>query len=242
MKAIVIKNAKTVKEPAYIDVLYPALYKNKKNARFLDDSRVQTLLTCGLYKTILEDVLEDIGTNSSVLQVGCTFGPQIEQTADKVGRYGKYVIVDVLDSELDRVREKLIDKKIDFELHDARKPFSGAYDTVICWMLLHELPDVSREKVINNILSAVKDGGRAIFIDYNRPSDFNLLRFLLKPFNRLFFPFAENLWNTPIKNYAHKDSHFSWYKKTYGGKLYQKVVAVRRVSDAIKPVTKQSFY
>ena len=211
MNTISTQNAKTIKEPAYIDALYASIYKNKKNFRLLDDQRIQSILTCGMYKTMLEDVLEDIGTNSSVLQIGCTFG-------------------------------NLIGKKVDFKLHDARKPFDSSYDTVICWMLLHELPEISRQKVINNALNAVKDGGKAIFIDYNRPSDFNLLRFILKPFNRLFFPFVESLWKTPIKNYAQKQTHFSWYKKTFGAKMYQKVVAVRRVSDAAKPETKQSFY
>ena len=242
MNTISTQNAKTIKEPAYIDALYASIYKNKKNFRFLDDQRVQSILTCGMYKMMLEDVLEDIGTNSSVLQIGCTFGNQMEQTAEKVGKYGQYVIADVLNTSLDAAREKLIGKKVDFKLHDARKPFDGSYDTVICWMLLHELPEISRQKVINNALNAVKDGGKAIFIDYNRPSDFNLLRFILKPFNRLFFPFAESLWKTPIKNYAQKQTHFSWYKKTFGAKMYQKVVAVRRVSDVAKPETKQSFY
>ena len=242
MKTISVKNAKITKEPAYIDALYPLIYKNTNMSRFLDDSRIQNILTFGFYKKMLEDLLEDIGTNSTVLQMGCTFGPQIEKTADKIGRYGTYVLADILKSELDRAKEKLIDKKIDFEIHDVRKPLSRKYDTVLCVMLLHELPEVSRTKVINNALDAVKEGGKAIFIDYNRPSDLNLLRFLLKPFNRLFFPFTESLWKKTIKSYAKKEAYFSWYKKTYAAGMYQKVVAVRHTSEPQKQVTKPSFY
>jgi len=242
MKTISVKNAKITKEPAYIDVLYPLIYKNIKMARFLDDNRIQNILTFGFYKQMLEDMLEDIGTNSTVLQMGCTFGPQMEKTADKIGRYGTYVLTDILKSELNRAKEKLIDKKIDFEIHDVRKPLSRKYDTVLCIMLLHELPEISRQKVINNALDAVKEGGKAIFIDYNRPSDLNLLRFLLKPFNRLFFPFTESLWKKTIKSYAKKEAYFSWYKKTYAAGMYQKVVAVRHTSEPQKQVTKPSFY
>ncbi len=242
MKSIIVKNAKTTKEPAYIEALYKKLYKNTKISRFMDDQRIQNFLTLGFYNKVTEEILEDIGTNSSVLQTGCTFGNQIEKTADKIGRYGNYVLVDVLQSELDRVKEKLVDKKIDFEIHDVRKPLSGKYDTVLCLMLLHEVPKISRAKVINNVLDAVKENGKAIFIDYNKPSKWNLLRIILKPFNRLYFPFIESLWKNPIKSYAAKERHFSWYKKTYAGGIYQKVTAVRIASDEKKPETKPSFY
>ena len=241
-KINIIKNAKTVKEQLYISELYPHLYHNKKFYRFLDDDRVQTILSLGFKNKLIDEMLEDIKTNSSVLQIGCTFGGQMQKTADKVGRYGTYVITDVLPEQVNRAREQLIDKKIDFEIHDARKPFSNKYDTVICFMLLHELPETSKTKVINNALDALKQGGSAIFIDYNKPSEWNLLRFFLKPFNRLYFPFVEKLWEKGIKSYALKKEHFSWNKKTYGSRMFQKVVAVRQISDEKKPETKPSFY
>lgn len=242
IKTNTVKNSKIVKEPLYLSELYGFLYHNHNLEKLMDDDRVQAMLTFGFNNKLINEMLEEIGTNSSVLQVGCTFGSQMQKTADKIGRYGTYVITDVSNEQLERAREQLIDKKIDFELHDARKPFNGKYDSVICFMLLHELPEVSREKVINNVLDAVKNGGRALFIDYNKPSNWNILRFLLKPFNRLFFPFVEKLWENPIKNYARKNTHFSWYKKTYGAKMFQMVMAVRRVSDEKKPDVKPSFY
>ena len=241
-KINVIKNSKVVKEPLYLSELYPLIYHNKKMYRFLDDDRVQNVLSFGFKKKIIADMLEDIKTNSSVLQIGCTFGLQMQKTADKIGRYGTYVVTDVSSEQLERAREQLIDKKIDFEIHDARKPFSKKYDTVICFMLLHELPEVSRKKVIDNALSAVNQGGQVIFVDYNKPSEWNLLRFVLKPLNRLFFPFVEKLWENPIKSYAGKAAHFSWDKKTYAAKMFQKVVAVRQISDEKKPEAKPSFY
>jgi len=242
MKANVIKNSKIVKEPLYLKELYGFMYHRGKLCRFLDDDRVQAAISCGFRKKLVDELLAEIQTNSSVLQIGCTFGTQMQKTADKIGRYGSYVVTDVLQEQLDRSREQLIDKKIDFEVHDARKPFSQKYDTVICFMLLHELPEISRQKVINNALDAVKQGGKAVFIDYNKPSDWNLMRFLIKPFNRLFFPFIEKLWNNPIKNYATKNAHFIWEKKTYGARMFQKVVAIRQVADEKKPEIKPSFY
>jgi len=242
IKANVINNSKIVKEPLYVEELYSFLYHNKKLEKFLDDDRIQTLLTFGYNQKIIDDMLEDVGTNSSVLQIGCTFGSQIKKTAEKIGVYGSYTVVDASKDQLARSREHLIDQKVNFELYDARKPFSKKYDTVICFMLLHELPQNSREKLINNALDAVRDGGRALFIDYHQPSSWNVLRFILKPFNRLFFPFVEKFLETPIKNCARKSTHFAWYKKTYGAKMFQKVIAVRRISDEKRPDTKPSFY
>lgn len=241
-KANVIKNSKIVKEPLYLSELYGFMYHGGKLGRLMDDDRIQALVTCGFKNKLIEEVLSDIQTNSSVLQIGCTFGSQMQRTADKIGRYGSYVVIDVMPEQLERARGQLIDKKIDFELHDARKPLSKKYDVVICFMLLHELPENSRHKVINNALDAVKKGGKAIFVDYNKPSEWNILRFPLKPFNRLFFPFIEKLWETPIKNYALHNEHFVWEKKTYGARMFQKVVAIRQISDEKKPESKPSFY
>lgn len=241
-KVNIVKNAKIVKEPLYLRALYPLLYHNKKVYRFLDDDRIQSILSLGFRKKIITDILENIKTNSNVLQIGATFGTQMQKTADKIGRYGSYVISDVLPEQLERAKGQLIDKKITFELHDGRKPFSDKYDTVICFMLLHELPEASRRKVINNALDAVQNGGQVIFVDYNKPSDWNPLRFILKPFNRLFFPFIEKLWETPIKSYARQNTHFLWDKKVYAGRMFQKIIAVRQISDEKKPETKPSFY
>jgi len=237
-----VKTSQTVIEPAYLRGLYGFLYSGTHLAKFLDDDRIQTLLTFGFETKLIDDMLEDIGTNSSVLQIGCTFGSQMQKTAEKIGKYGSYVVADVSKTQLKEAKTKLINQKIEFKLHDARKPFNAKYDTVICFMLLHELPETSRSKIINNALDAVKTGGKVLFIDAHEPLRLNVLRYILKPFNRLFFPFTEKLWTTPIKDYARKSAHFIWYQKTYGMEMFQKVTAVRKVSDEKKPTTKPSFY
>lgn len=228
--------------PAYLKVLYGFLYHPHAKKSLLDDDRTQSLLTFGYNNVIINDLVEEIGTNSNVLQIGCTFGSQMLQTAEKIGSYGTYTIADVLPSELERAQKKLERQKVEFKCHDARFPFEKKYDTVICFMLLHELPENSRQKVINNALDAVGEKGKAIFIDYNKPSKWNILRLFLKPFNRLYFPFTEKLWEKEVRLYALKESHFIWYQKTFGGKAYQKVVAVRKISDYKKPDMRPSFY
>jgi len=242
MKYNMVKSSKVVKTPAYVREIYGKIYENEKISRFLDDERIVTMMTFGQQNKLVNDLVKEISTNSKVLQMGCTFGRQIEAVAEKIGAYGKYVIVDVCQKQLERCRSKAIYQKIDFQSHDASKAFSEKYDTVICYMLLHELPPVTKAKVINNALNCIEEGGKVIFVDYHNPAKWNLLRFFIKPFNRLYQPFAENMWKKNIESYVKHKEYFSWRKKTYFGKLYQKTVAVRQIPNYEKPATKSSFY
>ena len=214
MKYNIIKSSKVVKTPAYVKEIYGKIYENEKVSRFFDDDRIVSLMTLGQQNKMVADVVKEISTNSSVLQMGCTFGKQIESVAEKVGSYGRYVVADVC----------------------------AKFDTVICYMLLHEVPPVTKAKIINNALNCVEEGGKVIFVDYHNPSRWNLLRFFLKPFNRLYQPFAESMWDKSIESYAKNKEHFSWRKKTYFGRMYQKVVAVRQIPSFEKPASKSNFY
>lgn len=242
MKYNVVKNSKVVKIPAYVREIYGKIYDSEKISRFLDDDRIVSFLTLGQQSKMVDDLVKEISTNSSVLQMGCTFGYQIEAVSEKIGAYGRYVIADVNAKQLARCRSKTIYQKINFQSQDVSKAFSEKFDVVICYMLLHELPPVTRAKVINNALNCVDEGGKVVFIDYNKPSKWNILRYLIKPFNRLYQPFAESLWKNSIDTYAKHKEHFSWRKKTYLGKMYQKTVAIRQIPSYERPVTKTSFY
>lgn len=242
MKYNMVKSSKAVKTPAYVKEIYGKIYENEKLCRFLDDERITSLMTFGMQNRMVEDLVKEISTNSKVLQIGCTFGKQIEAVAEKIGAYGKYVIVDVCPQQLERCRSKAIYQKIDFKSHDGSRALSEKFDTVICYMLLHQLPPASKAKVINNALESVEEGGKIIFVDYHQPAKWNLLRFIFKPFNRLYQPFAESMWKRSIESYARHKEHFSWRKKTYGGKMYQKVVAVRQIPVIEKHEKKPSFY
>ncbi len=242
VKYNMVKSSKAVKLPAYVKEIYGKIYENEKLCRYLDDERIVSFMTFGLQNRMVNDVVKEISTNSKVLQIGCTFGRQIEAVAEKIGAYGKYVIADVCPQQIERCRSKAIYQKIDFRSYDGSRPMGEKFDTVICYMLLHELPPVTKAKVINAALDSVDEGGKVIFVDYHQPSKWNLWRFVLKPFNRLYQPFAESMWKYGIESYAKNKEFFSWRKKTYGAKMYQKTVAVRQVPSYVKPPAKSSFY
>ena len=92
---------------------------------------------------------------------------------------------------------------------------------------MHELPPLSKIRVVDNALNLIKTGGKVIFIDYHNPSKWNPFRYFIRMFNRLYQPFAEKLWERSIDMYATKKAGYSWRKTTYYGGMYQKVVVTK---------------
>ena len=236
-----VKYSKLVKTPAYYKQFYAKFYENEKICHFLDNDKVLYVLSQGLYPKLVQDVVKEISTNSNVLQMGCTFGSQIEAVSDKIGPYGEYTVIDISDKQLARCQSKVVYNKVNFEYYDARRSLNQKFDTVICFLLLHEMPAVSRTKLINNALESIEEGGKVIFIDYNKPKKTNPFWWFIRAFNRIFQPFAEDLWKFNIQKHALNAQKFSWRKKIYRSGLYQKVVA-KKLSKTQKNINNPNFY
>lgn len=215
--------------PPYIRDIYSWLYLNPRLYNFLNKEKVQNILTLGQHSRLIDELNKEISTGSKILQIGITLGGQISQTAYSLSNKGEYTIMDILPHLLERCQEKHARYRISYIKSDASKPFKdiGEYDTIICYMLLHELPPITRQKVINNILKALPIGGKAVFVDYHLPSSLNPLKYIIRAFNRLYQPFAEALWKTAIKEMTTNKEKYTWSKQTYFGGTYQKVVATR---------------
>ncbi len=213
--------------PPYLTEIYSWLYLNPKLYSFLDNSLILNILTLGYHYILTEELRKEISTHSQVLQIGTTLGSQIEKTYTGLGMLGSYTIIDVSQKMLEMCQEKHLEHRINFIQADASKIIKGEYDTIICYMLLHELPPRTRTKVLNNVINALKIGGKAVFIDYNLPSSYNPLKYVIRAVNRLYQPFAETLWKKSIKELTPNAELCTWSKQTYFGGVYQKVVATR---------------
>lgn len=167
--------AKTAKNilPAYLTDIYGWLYLNPKLYNLLDNAFLLNFLTLGYHSLLTEEVKKEISPHSHILQIGATLGGQIEKAYSGLGMLGSYTIVDILPDILENCREKHLEQKIGFVHADAAKTVKGNYDIIISYMLLHELPPLTRTRVIDNILKALKPGGKAVFIDYHQPSSYH---------------------------------------------------------------------
>lgn len=221
---------KTADIPSYQKEFYSWLYQSAKVSNWFDNQKFIDFLTFGHSSKMIRSCIDEIAVHSNVLQLGATFGNQIDEVATRLGVYGEFDLLDVNQKQLRRCRSKYCYKYpfMRFINQDAVIPLDKQYDVVICYLLLHELPEQSRSKVINNALKMVKPNGKVIFIDYNNLSSWHPLRYFVKLFNRLYQPFAESLWYKEIRSYSRNQEEFYWRKKTFFGKMYQKLVATKK--------------
>jgi len=226
--------------PPYMRVLANKTYGNKILSGICDDTRIVALRSCWASKKIIKDMLRDITKNAHVLQVGLTFGDEIMQVYKKIEKKGKMDVFDVSDIQVEMARERYKDTNITVMNYNAALPWDEKYDVVICYNLLHELPLKTRQKVMDNVLDSLTNGGKAIFVDYANPEPWHPLKWPLFLYNRLYRPFAESLWEKPLESFCGKKDEFRWNHTYYCGKLYQKTVAVRKIlsSEDVVKLTK----
>ena len=226
--------------PPYMNILSNNIYKNKVLSGILDDSRIVTLTSCWSSDKIIKDVLREVTKNAHVLQIGLTFGNQISEVYEKVKKHGKLDIFDVSETQIERANERYKNDDITIMNYNAELPWDEKYDVVICYNLLHELPLKTRQKVMDNALNCLTNGGKAVFIDYTEPELWHPVKWPLFLYNRLYRPFAESLWEEPLESFCSKKEEYRWHHTYYCGKLYQKVVAVRKIlsSEDVLKLTK----
>lgn len=215
--------------PPYLKNIYGWLYKKSKYYDILDKPCLLNIITLGAHYLLTEELKKEIYPHSQVLQIGATLGAQIEKTYSMLDmeQNSSYTIIDVLPNIIEKQQKKHFKHHINWILADASKAIKGTYDTIICYMLLHELPPRTRTRILNNLMNALTPNGKIIFIDYHLPSPYNPLKYLIRAVNRLYQPFAESLWKNSIKSLTPEAEKYTWSKQTYFGGIYQKVVATK---------------
>ncbi|MBQ7632648.1 MAG: class I SAM-dependent methyltransferase [Alphaproteobacteria bacterium] len=226
--------------PPYMQLFANKVYANKILSGVFDDSRIAAVRSCWSANKIVKDMLKDITKNAHVLQIGLTFGNEILQVYNKVAQKGKLDIFDVSETQIGMARMRYKDTDITIMNYNAALPWDEKYDVVICYNLLRELPPETRCKVMDNALSSLTNGGKAIFVDYAEPEWWHPLKWPLFLYNRLYRPFAESLWKNPLENFCSLKDEYRWHHSYYCGRLYQKTVAVRKIlsSEDVVKLTK----
>lgn len=219
--------------PVYHTAIYSNLYRDEKWFKFFSGRLINNVLSLFTRDKIINAILDDIPTQGDVLQMGVTFGDEISAVAEQVGLKGRFDVIDINSAQLTFEKNLLGDgyPQVGFFHYNAEEEIPEKYDVVICFMLLHELPIVSKMKVVNNALNSIKEGGKVIFVDYGRPDMMHPLAYLIRMFNRLKQPFAEKLWDREIASFADRDLDYNWKKQKYLGGLYQKVIVTRKSKD-----------
>ncbi len=214
--------------PDYLHDIYYWAYLNPRNVKLLDREVVVRTILWQQHKRLQRLAFAEIEPGQSVLQSTCVYGSFSANLAEHIGRAGTLDIVDVAKVQVDNARLKLqaypqITVHHANVLHLDNRPF----DVVLCYFLLHELPDIDKQKATNVLLDKVLPGGKVVFVDYHKPRWWHPI----KPITSLVFdtlePFAKGLWRKEIRDFADKPERFTWRKEPCFGDLFQKVVATR---------------
>ena len=99
----------------------------------------------------------------------------------------------------------------------------------LSFLLLHEVPDDTKRKVIDRIMMSVPVGGKAIFIEYHKPAWYSPWRYMMHIVYWLLEPLAFTVWNHQITELGDPElvKKFKWRKELRFMGLYQKLVGVR---------------
>jgi len=215
--------------PAYLSEVYTWAYLAPTNVELLDRSVVVDILLFGNARRLMRAALKEIEPGQKVLMAAHVYGDFVARLAERVGPQGGLDVIDVAPIQVEHCRRKVGHlAHVNVRHADAASPGGGPYDVVVCFFLLHEVPDGKKRAIIDALLRSVSPGGKVVFVDYHDPHRLHPLRYLLQVVNCCLEPFARSLWRHAISVFASDADAWSWDKRTFFGGVYQKVVVRRR--------------
>lgn len=215
--------------PKYLSDTYFWSYLNPKNINFLDREWVVKTILWWQHNKLSGAAFEPVKQGSSVLQAAAVYGKFSCKLAEKVGADGRLKVIDVAPIQVEHTTRKLTAyQQAKVERADASTFTDNDYDTILCYFLLHEIPDDYKTKVLDNLLRHIKPNGNLVIVDYHKPH----WAHPIKPISSLVFdllePFAKTLWRKTIPELASSPEHYNWQHETFFGGLYQRLVVTKK--------------
>lgn len=216
--------------PDYLQEVYHWGYLNPRNVSWLDrEWIVKAILWCQ-HNKLRRAAFSEIKTGLSVLQVAAVYGDFSIHLADHIGPLGSLKLIDVAPIQVSNAKLKMANYcHVGVTHADASTLDDKNYDVVLCYFLLHEIPDDYKVKVLDNLLNHLHPDGKLVIIDYHKPHWAHPMKPILSMvFDRL-EPFAKTLWHKSISELASEAEKFSWKTSFYFGGLFQKVVVQHKL-------------
>jgi len=222
--------------PSYLYQTYHWAYLNQDILPLLDRDWVVSAILWGNSRRLMRDAVDEFSPGQQVTQAACVYGDFSRMLACRVGESGALEVIDAAEIQLANARRKLRDQpQVRMRRADLAAPdcmCADSRDGACCFFLLHEVPEEVRGGIIDNLLAAVKPGGKVVFVDYHLPHSMHPLRPVMHLVFRWLEPYARSLFDREIQSRAAQAADFDWEKSVYFGGLYQKVVAIRRRQPA----------
>jgi ubiquinone/menaquinone biosynthesis C-methylase UbiE len=219
--------------PRYLEQIYWWAYVHPNAVRVFERQWLVNLILWGNYNRLRDAALRELHASiaGKVLQVACVYGDFTEMLARQLGAQGTLDVADVAPVQIDNLKRKINGHPRVAVHHQDSGDLAftdAAYDYVVLFFLLHEMPEAVRARTVAEALRVVKPGGKVIFVDYHRPHWMNPFRYLMMPILTWLEPFAMDLWRREIAEWIPTSvKPAALDKRTFFGGLYQKVVITR---------------
>ncbi|SCA57011.1 Methyltransferase [Candidatus Terasakiella magnetica] len=220
--------ASSVSLPDYLRETYSWAYLNPKTVPILSSAPVVSAILWGNAGRLIKRATMEIEEGQTVLQAAAVYGSFSTHLAQAVGGAGHLDVIDVAPIQIETVQKRIENyPQAHAYLGDASLIQAKSYDTVVCFFLLHEVPESVKGKIVKALLASVKKGGKVVFVDYHKPADLHPLKPIMSKVFDYLEPFAKGLWEKEIQAYGEASLNVKWSKETLFGGLYQKVVAIK---------------
>lgn len=211
--------------PKYLQDTYYWGYLNPRNVSLLDREIIVKSILWWQHNRLRAAAFVEISPASRVLQAAAVYGDFSKDLAAHIGQEGELKIIDVAPIQVRNTKIKLSAyPQAQVELADASTFNDCLFDVVLCYFLLHEIPDDYKTLVIDNLLKHIKQDGKLVIIDYHKPH----WAHPIKPVTSLVFdvlePYAKTLWRASLRELASTPEDYRWDHYTYFGGMFQKVV------------------
>ena len=226
-----VRTTRTAAEPEIPDYLqdtYYWAYISPRNVPLLDREIVVRTILWQQHNKLQRLAFSEIEPGQRVMQPASVYGSFGPNLAKHVGPDGHVDIIDVAKIQVNSTTRKLEPYPWAHAHHANCLDWKrGPYDVIVCYFLLHEVPDEVKRQVVDHLLGQVEVGGKVVFVDYTKPKWWHPLKLITSIVFDTLEPFAKGLWRNEVRDFASDGSRFGWRRETIFGDLFQKVVATR---------------
>lgn len=193
--------------PEYLAHYYWWAYLAPRGVWFFDHHLIINLILFGQYRAILDEVMRRYATMpaSRTLQLTCAYG-SLTPTLALAANTRELHVVDVASIQLAAAQTKLtaVSRSAAIARMNAESLgyASNAFDSVVIFFLLHELPEKARERTLSEAIRVLKPGGQLLIAEYGENRGTHLLhRFLpYRWFMEKLEPFLHNFWHSNLSD------------------------------------------
>ena len=152
--------------PDYLQDVYYWAYINPRNVKWLDRDIVVRTILWQQHNKLQRAAFAEIEPGQRVMQSACVYGSFSANLTRHIGPEGTLDTFDVAEIQVINTRKKLAAFPNATVHHgDVLEMDLEPFDTIVCYFLLHEIPEKQKHEAVNLFLSKVVPGGKVVFVD-----------------------------------------------------------------------------